>query len=205
MKTTLLASLALLAATLPAAGEYVPRDTRIGGVYAQPLGDVYASAMGVEIQYRLWYWETTAVSLIGSLQQWELADDSELAAEDDFTGFDGSPSFIQAGVGIDERIELGERLRVNLHTDLRYCNGLSGAKAQLSNGDFTREQTVDVSDAIVGGAGVGLEFEASRDWTLYVEAGLQAGLVPGEIASGGTTIDNELEALLVRFGAVFGF
>ncbi len=197
----------LLAATLalPAAAEYVPKDARLGVLYAVPVGDVYDSAVGVEFQYRRWYWETTAVSIIASLQQWELSESSELAQEPDFSGFDGSPAFLQIGVGLDEHREISDHVRLNLHADIRYCNGLSGAKMILSNGDFSREQTVDVSDAIIGGLGIGLEFEVNRDWTLYAEAGLQAGLLPGEIGSGATVIDNELEAPLLRAGAVFTF
>ena len=197
---------ALLAAlALPASAEYVPKDARLGAIYAMPLGDVYDSGAGVEFQYRLWYWETTALSIIGSLQQWELSDSSEFAQEADFTGFKGSPAFLQIGVGIDEQRELSDHLRLNLHADIRYCNGLSGAKLRLSNGDFTREQTVDVSDAIIGAVGAGLEFEVSREWTLYTELGLQAGLLPGEIGSGAVVLDNEFEAPLFRAGAVFKF
>ncbi len=197
---------ALLAAlALPASAEYVPKDARLGVVYAMPLGDVYDSGIGAEIHYRLWYWETTAVSVIGSLQQWELSENSEFAQEADFTGFKGSPAFLQVGAGIDEQRELSDHVRLNLHADIRYCNGLSGAKLQLSNGDFSRQQSVDVSDAIIGAVGVGLEVEINRDWTLYVEAGLQGGLIPGEIASGTIKMDNELEAPLLRAGTVIKF
>lgn len=195
----------LAALSLPAAAEYVPKDTRIGLVYAVPLGDVYDSGAGAEFQYRLWYWETTAVSIIGSLQQWELSDSSEFAQEPDFTGFKGSPAFLQIGAGIDEQRELSDHVRLNLHADIRYCNGLSGAKLRLNNGDFSREQTVDVSDAIIGAVGAGLEFEVSREWTLYTEIGLQGGLLPGEIGSGAVVLDNEFEAPLIRAGAVFKF
>ena len=205
MNARLTAALLSAALALPAAAEYVPKDARLGVIYAVPVGDVYDSGVGVEFQYRRWYWETTAVSLIASLQQWELSDSSELAQEPDFTGFDGSPAFLQIGVGLDEHREISDHVRLNLHADIRYCNGLSGAKMILSNGDFTREQTVDVSDAVIGGVGIGLEFEVNRDWTLYAEAGLQAGLLPGEIGSGATVIDNELEAPLLRAGAVFTF
>ena len=190
---------------LPAAAEYVPKDARIGMIYAMPIGDVYDSGTGAEFHYRLWYWETTAVTIIGSLQQWELSDSSEFAQEADFIGFKGSPAFLQIGVGIDEHRELSDHVRLNLHADIRYCNGLSGAKLRLSNGDFSREQTVDVSDAIIAGVGAGLEFEVSREWTLYTEIGLQGGLLPGEIGSGTIVLDNEFEAPLFRAGAVFKF
>jgi len=61
------------------------------------------------------------------------------------------------------------------------------------------------TDAIIGAVGVGLEVEINRDWTLYVEAGLQGGLIPGEIASGTIKMDNELEAPLLRAGTVIKF
>ncbi len=204
MKARLTVSL-LAALALPAAAEYVPKDARIGAVYAMPLGDVYDSGSGAEFQYRLWYWETTAVSIIGSLQQWELSDSSAFSQEADFTGFKGSPAFLQIGAGIDEQRELSDHVRLNLHADIRYCNGLSGAKLRLSNGDFSREQTVDVSDAVIAAVGAGLEFEVSREWTLYTEIGLQGGLLPGEIGSGTTVLENEFEAPLIRAGAVFKF
>ncbi|MFO1531452.1 MAG: hypothetical protein U1F77_17365 [Kiritimatiellia bacterium] len=93
---------------------------------------------------------------------------------------------------------------MNLYTDLRYCNGLSGAKAQLSNGTSLGEHRRCQRRHHRRRGGGGWNLQASRDWTLYVEAGPGRADPRGNRCRGGTTIDNELEALLVRFGAVFG-
>lgn len=201
----ILSLLLALCAVIPAAAEYVPKDARIGMVYSIPTGKVYDSAMGVEMHYRLWYWETTAVSIIGAIQQWDLSDSSPLAEEPGFSGFKAAPAYVQLGVGLDERRDLSEHIRLNLHADLRYYNGLSGAKVRIRDTAFSREQPIDVSDAVVASLGAGIEFNVTREWTFYTELGAQAGILPGEIASGNEKMDNEFEAIVIRAGALFTF